>query len=434
MKQAVPSIQTPLHAAITIPGSKSISNRALLLAALADGVSEITNLALCDDTHAMMQALHQLGIVVQLDEVNRSCIIAGCSGQFPRHEANIYCDKAGTVARFLLAACASSAGTFHFDADPQLCARPIEPLVNTLVRQGAKIIPEKKYTLPFTMIGANGLKGGAVEIDAAISGQFVSALLMAAPFAKSLMKITALHLVSEPYVNMTCQMMKDFGVLVRRVYEGNYAVPVPQRYFACDYIVEPDLSTASYFFAAAAITGGEVTIQSIDRDKTTQADVLFITVLEKMGCIVTQTEHGLRVKGPVELRGINVDMRNFPDSLMTLAVIAPFASSPTTMTNIAHARHKESNRIFAMKTELEKLKIKVEEGPDWIKIFPSTPVANEITSYHDHRIAMAFTVMGLRVPGIVIDNAECVSKSCPEFFKLWEQLVNVEFLPPQGEG
>lgn len=411
-----------IRATLTIPGSKSITNRALLIAALADGVSEIFNIQISDDTRAFIQALHELGVVVQLDEEDRSCIVGGGSGQFPKEEASIWCESSGITARFLLAACASAPGKFYFDGTEQLRHRPLKPLIQILERQGTKFSPKHPDTMPFSLIGDDGLAGGEIEVEGSESSQFLSALLIAAPLAKSPFVLITHDLVSRPYVDMTCTMMAEFGVLVHRMHQARFSVPVPQRYQAHDYVVEPDLSTASYFFAAAAVTAGEVTIQAIDRAQSKQADVKFLQVLERMGCHLEEKESGLTVIGAKELNGVNVDMRDFSDTFMTLAAIAPFANSPTTMTNIAHVRLKESDRIKVMRQELEKLKIKVEEGEDWLKVYPSKPTPGKIDSHHDHRIAMAFSVIQLRVPEIEIGGAKCVSKTCPEFFELWKKM------------
>jgi 3-phosphoshikimate 1-carboxyvinyltransferase len=414
----------PIHANVTIPGSKSITNRALLLAAMADGVSELNNILLSDDTRVFMDALQNLGLAVMLDVNARSCIVGGASGTFPKKKSHVWCGDAGTAARFLLAACASTAGIYQFDGSTQLKNRPIELLLQILCAQGAKILPEDAEKMPFAVLGTDGLQGGEYEIESSQTGQFVSALLMVAPFAKSPVLLKTQNLVSEPYVDMTCAMMAEFGVQVKRMHHARFYVPVPQRYWAQEYVIEPDLSTASYFFAAAAVTNGEITIQKIDREQSKQGDIKFLNVLEKMGCRVKETAKGLTVIGTPELRGINVDMRDFSDTFMTLAAIAPFANSPTTITNIAHTRFKESNRIAAMRAGLEKLQVQVESGDDWIKIHPGTPRSGKINSFQDHRIAMAFSVLGLRVSGVKIINAECVSKTCPEFFTLWEQLIS----------
>lgn len=427
MKQSIRAVNFPIHARVAIPGSKSLTNRALLLAALAEGVSELFDILISDDTLALIDALHKLGIIVQLDKDNHSVIIAGGQGSFPKKEAAIWCKDAGTIARFLLAACASSQGNYQFDGSERLRERPILSLLRTLTNQGAKIIPTEAEKMPFTLVGTDGLSGGIIEIDGSETSQFASALLMVAPFAKQEVIIKTHDVVSSPYLNMTCEVMADFGVLVRRMHQTRFSVPAPQRYLARDYTVEPDLSTASYFFAAAAITQGTITIQPVNRAESTQADVEFLTVLEKMGCQVEESMSGLLVRGPEVLTGVSVSMRDFSDTFMTLAAIAPFADTPTTITNIGHTRRQESNRITAMKMGLESLGVKVQEGSDWIRIFPGTPTAGVINSHKDHRIAMAFSIIGLRVEGIEIDGAECVAKTCPDFFKMLEKLNYVSY-------
>jgi len=346
----------------------------------------------------------------------------GCAGKFPNKEASVWCNEAGTVARFMLAMCAAIPGTYHFDAAAQLRARPLSLLIKALILQGAKFIPADALEMPFTLQGAESFLGGEITIDASQSGQFVSALLMAAPFAASAFSIRVEDLVSVPYVDMTCAIMAEFGVLVQQMHEGFYRVLVPQHYRGLSYVIEPDLSTASYFFAAAAVTAGNMTVPNIDRENSKQGDIQFLKVLEKMGCSVTQTAAGIVVQGVKELQGVDVDMRDFSDTFMTLAAIAPFANSPTTITNIRHARFQESDRLSAMCDVLNKLNIKTEMGPDWLRVYPGTPVAAEIDSHKDHRIAMSAAIIGLRVPGVIINNAECVAKTCPEFFQMWEQL------------
>jgi 3-phosphoshikimate 1-carboxyvinyltransferase len=423
MKQLIRVATTPIVARVSIPGSKSITNRALLLAALADGVSELFGILLSDDTRAFMEALRQLGIAIRVNETDRSCIVAGGQGQFPKKRATIWCAEAGTVARFLLAACAASPGTFTLDGAARLRERPILPLLQALRAQGAQVQPENAERMPLTITCYDGLAGGDVDIDSSASSQFISALLMIAPFAKSPVTLNSEQVVRTPYVKMTCTMMAEFGVMVRRLHGARYMVPVLQRYQACDYQVEPDLSTASYFFAAAAVTGGRVTMQPIDREHAKQGDVKFLEVLEKMGCHVQSEATGLSVQGPAVLQGVSVDLRHFSDTFMTLAALAVFATTPTTITNIGHTRLQESDRITVMRKNLEILGVKVEEGSDWIKVYPGSPVAGVIDSHRDHRIAMAFAIIGLRVPGIEIDGAECVAKTCPDFFAMWDALT-----------
>lgn len=423
MKRSIRTAKKPIQARVTIPGSKSITNRALLLAALADGVSEITQMLVSHDTVAFVEALRKLGIMIQFDESTQSCIVGGCSGRFPKNEAAIWCADAGTVARFLLPACAASPGRYTFEGSPQLNARPIGALLQVLQRQGADIEYQgAPLQMPLVVMGADCLQGGMIEIDGSESGQFVSALLMAAPFAKTPVTIETSNLVNRPFVDMTCTMMAEFGVLVRRMHQERFSIPTPQRYVGRDYVVEPDLSTASYFFGAAAVTGGQVTIQPVSTQKSKQGDIKFLSLLEKMGCRTIENLTGLTIKAPTELNGVSVDMRDCSDTFMTLAAIAPFAKTPTTITNIGHTRLQESNRISVMRQELTKLNIQAEEGPDWIKIYPSTPTGQAIDAHHDHRIAMAFSIIGLRVAGVEIEGAECVTKTCPNFFEMWEQM------------
>lgn len=422
MEKIIRTIQQPIQSNIKIPGSKSMTNRALLLAAMSNGICEISDVLISDDTRVFADALSELGIMVQLDESTRTCIVGGVTGRLPKPEASIWCGDAATAARFLLAICAASPGNYFFDGSPQLRNRPLSPLIKVLVGQGAVISPKNANRMPLTIKGVDRFSGDVIEIEGTQTGQFISALLMAAPFSKTQMVIQTSDLVSRPYVDMTMDMMADFGVLVRRMNYSRFSIPVPQYYQARDYVIEPDLSTASYFFAAAAVTGGEVTIQPINRNKSHQGDVQFVKILEKMGCQIIENGLGLTVKGPTELKGVSVDMRDFSDTFMTLAAIAPFAKTPTSITNIGHTRLQESDRIKVMRTELEKCGVKVEEGPDWLKIFPSTPHGAVIDSHQDHRIAMSFAILGLKVENIVIQGAECVTKTCPNFYDLWEQL------------
>jgi 3-phosphoshikimate 1-carboxyvinyltransferase len=422
MKQSIRMASTPIHAHIAIPGSKNMTYRALLLAALAEGVSELFDVLINDDTLIFIEALRSLGIVVQTDVTSRTCIVAGNSGQFPKKAAMVSCQDSGTTARFLLAVCAGTGGTYHFNAGAQLSERPIHALLKILSNQGAKIAPEDAHRMPLTLTGAQGLSGGVVEIEGNEMNQTVYALLMAAPYAKHEMILKTQSDVSNSVIEMTCELMADFGVLVRRMHNARYSIPAPQRYGARDYVVEPDLSIASYFFAAAAVTGGEIRIQPISRSASRQADVAFLTVLEKMGCEVQESVTGLTVRGPAGLSGVSVDMSHFSDTFMTLAALAPFADSPTTITNIGHTRTQASNRISIMRKELEALGVTVEEGPDWIRIFPGLPHGGVVDSHNDYRIAMAFSIIGLKVPGIEIEGAECVSTCCPDFYDWWRGL------------
>jgi 3-phosphoshikimate 1-carboxyvinyltransferase len=358
-------------------------------------------------------------------------VVAGCHGVLPKKTANIWCADAGTVARFLFAICAASPGKYHFDGSARLRQRPMQGLIESVCSQGASIEPHMALNLPLTVRGSQGFQGGTLEVDASASGQFVSALLLAAPFARTPLTINSHDVVSRPFVDMTCAMMAEFGVKVKRLHQERYLIPVPQRYVARDYVVEPDLTTAACFFAAAVVTGGEVTIQPINLNRTRQGDARFLNILQKMGCEVSEKATGLSVRAPATLRGVSVDMRDCSDTFMAVAAIAPFATTPTTITNVGHTRLQESDRISAMCNGLRSLGVNVEEGHDWLRIQPGIPTAGgTIDAHRDHRIAMAFSVIGLRV-GVTILGAECVSKTCPEFFTLWAKLYS-QSLPSQS--
>ena len=412
------SARPGLDATVTVPGSKSITNRALLLAALADGASTLTGALAADDTRAFSAALRSLGFVVE--EEASGWRVQGADGRIPAPEAEVYCAEAGTAARFLLAACATGEGRYRLDAAPQLRRRPLALLLQALRAQGARTEPADADRLPLTL-EARGLGGGRVRLPGDTSSQFVSALLMAAPLARAPLTIEVDGLVSRPYVDMTLAMMEQFGVTAERDAHRLFRIS-PGAYAAREYAVEPDASTASYFYAAAAVSGGRVKVAGLRREKSLQGDMRFVDVLAAMGCTVTEKPDGLVVAGPATLAGLTVDMRDISDTFMTLAAIAPFADAPVTITGIANVRLKESDRIAAMATNLHRLGIATESGPDSLRIQPGRPTAGRIDPVSDHRIAMSFAVLGLRVPGIVIDDPGCVSKTCPTFFELWAAL------------
>jgi 3-phosphoshikimate 1-carboxyvinyltransferase len=346
--------------------------------------------------------------------------VRGTGGRIPAREARVWCAEAGTAARFLLAACAAGDGRFAFDAAEQLRRRPMGPLLDALRAQGATITPAGAASLPLTLTG-RALAGGSLRLPGDVSSQFVSALLLAAPLARSPLTIAVDRLVSRPYVDMTLGMMAQFGVAVER--DGYAAFTVrPSTYRGQSYSVEPDASTASYFFAAAAIAPGRVNVPGLHRRGGLQGDVRFLDVLEAMGCTVTEAEDGITVEGPSALTGLTVDMADIPDTFMTLAAIAPFASSPVTVTGIGTVRLKESDRIAAMEDGLRRVGVRAESGPDHLRVVPGPTRGAIIDPHGDHRIAMSFSVLGLRTPGVVVDDPGCVRKTCPGFFELWSAL------------
>jgi 3-phosphoshikimate 1-carboxyvinyltransferase len=407
-----------LDAAIRVPGSKSVTNRALLLAGLAAGRSVVRGALEAGDTDAFAAGLRSLGVAVerQGDRV----LVDGAGGPFPAAEADVFCAEAGTAARFLLAAAAAGGGTYRFDAAAQLRRRPLALLLDALRAQGARTDPPDADGLPLTL-RAGGLAGGSLLLPGDTSSQFVSALLMAAPLGRATLELRVDGLVSRPYVSMTLRMMEEFGAGPDPAADGRFTVP-PGAYAGREYDVEPDASTASYFFAAAAVTGGRVKVLGLHRERALQGDVAFLDVLECMGCAVADEADGVVVTGPGALAGLTVDMGDISDTFMTLAAIAPLATSPVTITGVGNVRLKESDRIAAMEENLGRTGVTTESGPGSLRVFPATPRAARIDPRGDHRIAMAFSVLGLRVPGIVVEDPGCVAKTCPTFFDLWATL------------
>ncbi len=408
----------PVSAKIALPGSKSITNRALLIAALARGTSSVSQPLLSEDTIAFARGLTALGFDLSLDQKHRRWTVIGSSGIVPKAEACVWVQNAGTAARFLLALCAAGAGRYHFDGTEQLRSRPLGPLVRALASQGAVFEPPQATRLPLVLT-ASGLRGGTIVLDGGESSQFLSALLMAAPLARSRLRIAPSRLISRPFVDLTCGVMKEFGVRLERKSYALFEVDAPQTYRAVEYEIEADASTASYFFAAAALTEGRVTITNLSRRACKQGDIRFLDVLEEMGCLVREEEEGISVTGPKVLSGLSVDMGDISDTFPTLACIAPFANGTVRITNIGHTRVQECDRVAAVQEGLQRLGVRVEAGENHLQIHPGQPMGGRINSHDDHRIAMAFSVLGLRVPGLVIERAQCVSKTCPQFFELW---------------
>lgn len=404
---------------VRVPGSKSITNRALLLAALASGSSTLRGALTADDTLAFAAGLRSLGFAVN-EGAAGGWRVQGAAGRIPVAEADVYCAEAGTAARFLLAACAAGEGRYRLDAAPQLRRRPLAQLLEALRAQGARTEPPDADRLPLTL-EARGLTGGSLRLPGDTSSQFISALLMAAPLGRAPLELAVDGLVSRPYVDMTLAMMAQFGVEAERQGHDRFRV-APAVYCGRDYAVEPDASTASYFFAAAAVTGGRVKVLGLRREGCLQGDIRFLDVLEAMGCTVLDEPDGVVVAGTGTPAGLTADMSDISDTFMTLAAVAPFASSPVTITGIANVRFKESDRIAAMESNLRRLGVKTVSGPDFLRVYPGTPTGGRIDPHGDHRIAMSFAVLGSRVPGVVIDDPGCVSKTCPTFFELWSAL------------
>ncbi len=415
----------PLNAVVRVPGSKSLTNRALIAAALADGPSTLQNILLADDTRHMIDALRSLGVALRVDESACRAEITGAGGYWRNEKADLFCGNAGTVMRFLAAACSVGHGQYHLDGVPRMRERPIGALVDALIDLGAYINYLEKEGYPPIDIRATGLRGGTVRFQSPQSSQLVSALLLAAPYAGSDVFIEiAGQVVSQPYLDMTVSVMDAFGVAA--VADGmRFIVPAPQRYHGTAYAVEPDASNASYFLAAPAIAGGSVIVEGLGTSSV-QGDVGFVDLLERMGCRIDRSPDRLTVTAPppgTKLRGIDVDLNAMPDTAQTLAVLALFASSPTRIRNIANLRVKETDRIAALATELTRLGAQIEIFEDGLAIHPPKQIQpTPINTYDDHRMAMSFALVGLAVDGIVINDPECVNKTFPDYFECLEQM------------
>jgi 3-phosphoshikimate 1-carboxyvinyltransferase len=404
----------PAHGSIRPPGSKSITNRALVCAALADGRSTLEGALDSEDTQVMIESLGRLGIGVLHDRAQRRIEVDGCGGRIPASAAELYVSNSGTSMRFLASMVALGQGRFVLDGNPRMRQRPIEDLVAALRELG--VDAESTAGFPPVTIQAAGLPTGRAMVAGDVSSQFLSGLLMAVPSAAGPVElVVAGTLVSQPYVEMTLRVMRSFGVMLKTDELRRFATAGRQLYHACRYAIEPDASAASYFFAAAAITRGRVTVEGLSRDSL-QGDVGFCQCLEQMGCEVQYEPDRITVTGR-ELQGIDVNMNAISDTVQTLSAVALFARGPTTITGVGHIRHKETDRIHAVATELRKLGATVDEQPEGLRIEPGTLHGAELATYDDHRMAMSMALAGLVVPGVVILDPGCTRKTYPEFFQ-----------------
>ncbi|KOV59269.1 3-phosphoshikimate 1-carboxyvinyltransferase [Streptomyces sp. MMG1121] len=398
--------------AVDIPGSKSITARALFLAAAADGVSTLVRPLRSDDTEGFAEGLTRLGY-----RVGRTPDTWQVDGrpQGPAHaEADVHCRDGATTARFLPALAAAGHGTYRFDASPQMRRRPLGPLTRALRDLGVDLRHEQAEGHHPLTVRAAGVEGGEVVLDAGQSSQYLTALLLLGPLTRTGLRIRVTDLVSAPYVEITLAMMRAFGVEVVR--DGDvFSVP-PGGYLATTYAIEPDASTASYFFAAAAVTPGhEVTVPGLGSGAL-QGDLRFVEVLRRMGAEVEIARDRTTVRGTGVLRGITVNMRDISDTMPTLAAIAPFASGPVRIEDVANTRVKECDRLEACADNLRRLGVRVATGPDRIEISPGTPApGTEIKTFGDHRIVMSFAVTALRTSGLTYDDPGCVRKTFPTF-------------------
>lgn len=411
---------------VNVPGSKSLSNRALLLAALAEGETELTNLLDSEDIEHMLNALTKLGISYRLSEDKTQCVVQGNGGAFNVAEPlELFLGNAGTAMRPLCAALAASNVDTVLTGEPRMEERPIGDLVDALREADADVSYLKNEGYPPLQIKGKTLNGGEMSVDGSVSSQFLTALLMAAPLFSGDVTIRIKgELVSKPYIDITLDTMAKFGVTVENDNYQTFTVSADAKYVAPGkFMVEGDASSASYFLAAGAIKGGTVRVTGIGQ-KSIQGDIRFADVLEAMGAKVVWNDEYVEITG-APLKGVNMDMNHIPDAAMTIATTALFAEGPTTMTNIYNWRVKETDRLAAMATELQKLGAKVEEGHDYIKVWPTDSLKHaEIDTYNDHRIAMCFSLVALSDTPVTINDPGCTRKTFPDYFTRFKTLYS----------
>lgn len=419
------------HIIVSVPGSKSITNRALLLTTLAKGESRLDGALFSDDSRHFLKCVEDLGFETVVDEPACHIQVTGLGGPVPKEEASIYVGSAGTAARFLAAYLGCSVGKFYMDASVQMRKRPMEPLLKALESIGAQITcTEESGHFPMEICG-RGIINQHITVDIDKSSQFLSALLISGCLSKEDLHIHIEGSHGMAYIQMTLDMMEQFGVHAEKVSDREYVIAAGQSYQAQDYYIEPDASAAAYFWAMAAVLGISVTVEHTHFNSL-QGDVEFARILERMGCQVEDTEAGIMVTGPVDraLKGIDVDMHACSDQAITLAAIAPFADEPVHIRGIAHIRLQESDRIAAIVENLTAMGVRVEEESDGVIIYPSAgdlpmhelqPV--EIQTHDDHRLAMGFAITGLRNPGVTILDPLCCRKTFENYFDVLEQTV-----------
>ena len=413
----------PLRAAVRVPGSKRLTNRALVAAALASGESALEGALESDDTRVMIEALRALGC--RIDAGGDAWRVAGLAGKLARPAATLDTGNSGTTARFLTAAACLADGPVVIDGSARMRERPIQDLVDALAALGARVRVTGRDGCPPVRVEGGGFAGGRAEIDARRSSQFVSAVLLAAPYARDGVELAFREgrLVSRPYVELTLELMRAFGARAEWTADGGLRVAPGHPYRGRRHAIEPDASAAVYPLCAAAIAGGRVRVAGFPRESI-QADLALLPILERMGCRVARGADALEVEGPAEggLRGVDVDMNALPDAALALAVVALFASGPTRIRNVANLRIKETDRLAALEQELRKLGASARTGSDFLEIVPGPLRPAAIATYGDHRMAMAFALAGLRLPGVAIEDPGCVSKTWPGYFAWLETL------------
>lgn len=413
----------PVDIQLAVPGSKSITNRALLMGALAEGPVTLTGALFADDPHFMMEALRTLGFDVEAKPEEQTARIVGLGGQIPSHTAELFVGNAGTAMRFLAAGLSIGRGRFRLDGNTRMRERPVRDLVDGLRNLGVAIRCELENGCPPVVLDADGLPGGRAQLDGSRSSQYVSAVLLAAPYARERLRVEVVgEFVSRPYVDLTLRVMKDFGVETAREGDRLFAPAYGQRYRSGSYAVEGDASAATYFLALPAILGGRAVVTNLRADSP-QGDAAFADLLGRMGCRVRRgfLPGGFGVEVSREphtrLAPLEADLNDVPDVVQTLAAVALFADGRSRFTHIANLRLKETDRLAALHNELAHLGAEVKEGPDWLEIAPGRPCGADVKTYDDHRMAMAMTLVGLARPGVTILNPACVAKTYPQYFE-----------------
>ena len=412
----------PPDADVIVPGSKSYTNRALLVSAMASGTSRLSGALFSDDTRYMSETLRQLGVNVVADEAAARFTVTGTGGIIPVSGAELYVGNSGTTCRSIISYVAHGRGRFVIDGDaPMRQTRPISDLLDALTQLGVDARSQNDNGCLPVVIQADGFAGGRTRLDASKSSQFLTALMLTGPGTAAGLEIEMTGDLKTGYIDITMDVMRAFNAEVTHDDYRSFAVPGGQRYAARNYAIEPDASSASYFFAAAALSGGRIRVGNLGVDSV-QADLGFIEVLEQMGCHVTRSASSIEVIGPRSLAGVDVDMRPMSDTFLTLAAIAPFADAPVAIRNIEHTRWQETDRIHAAVTELRRLGVRVDERQDGLTVFPSPVTPASVHTYEDHRVAMALALIGLRAPGVEIQNPGCVSKTFPTYFSVLDSI------------
>ena len=424
--EKAPSLGT-LH--VTVPGSKSITNRALLLAVLAEGTSVLRGALFSDDSRHFLECVRALGFEVQVDEENAQITVTGHGGIIPNAEASLYVGSAGTAARFLTAYLGISTGIYHLDASEQMRKRPMAPLLRSLESLGCEIrCGEVQDCFPFTL-HSHGFLSDRASVNVDRSSQFLSALLISSCLSPRdfTIEVTGSHGMA--YVDMTRRMMEQFGVISSFIPDESsgicrFVTKTGQHYQPLDYQVEPDVSGASYFYALCPLLNLPVQVLHVHFDSL-QGDVEFLRILERLGCTAQDLPDGILMLPPKEKTypGITVDMSACSDQAITMAALAPFAEGPTTITGIGHVRFQESDRLNAMETELRQMEIRCETTDSSITIWPGNPKPSVVSTYDDHRMAMGFTLIGLRSPGIVINDPGCCKKTFENYYEVLEKVL-----------